>query len=414
MIRKIIDHSLVKNTFRIFTSNVLVQVVSFIFLPVFSRIYTPEDYGIWGVFVFMSSFIAVFAGLRFELAVMIPESNRLAFLLYRMTHSMIFIICGCALLLLIGFYSTMISVFQLPDIFFLWLLVPIHSWLTAMNNLITQWYSRLSDFKTLSRIRLVQSFLNIAVSFILGYFFNMHYLGLIFGLIVSILISDIYLSAKMNLPLFSCRFYHRRFYKRLIARFSNFLFYSTPLSIINYFSSNILVSVIQVNYGSTIMGYYSNANRLVQSPLGTVSSAVSMVFYPHFSKSVNKRRDVILVFSGVLLVFSIMLLPFVFYGKEILGCYLGKTWLDSAIFIRLLFVYFVFSTAVGCISPIFSYLQKENLVLIWQIIYLACALLVFKLNKGNLHDGVYYYSLLGGFAYFLLFCLGIFLLRKED
>lgn len=414
MIKKVIGHSLVRNTFRIFTSNVLVQLVSFLFLPVFSRIYTPEDYGIWGVFAFLSSFIAVFAGLRFELALMIPESNRMAFLIYKMAHSFIFFICGTSLCICIVFYNWLISVFQLPDLFLLWLLVPVMALLTAMNNLFAQWYSRMGDFKTLARIRIVQSFTNIGMSFILGYFFELHFLGLIGGLVFSILISDIYLSRKMNLPFVRCNVYKIRFYKRLMLRFSNFIYYSTPLSILNYFSTNILVSVLQVNYGPVVMGYYSNANRLVQSPLSLVSSAVSMVFYPHFSKSVNKRRDLLLVFGGVLLVFSLMLLPLVIYGEKILGFYLGKTWVESAVFIRLLFVYFIFSTAVGCISPVFSYLQKENLVLIWQVLYLVCAIGIFKLYKGNLYDGVQYYSLLGGFAYFLLFCLGIFLLRKKD
>jgi len=73
----------------------------------------------------------------------------------------------------------------------------------------------------------------------------------------------------------------------------------------------------------------------------------------------------------------------------------------------------VFSTAVSCISPMFSYLQKENYVLIWQILYLASAVYVFKLFKGNLNEGIYYYSIMGGLAYFLLFCFGLILVKKR-
>lgn len=413
MFKKFLGHSLVKNSFRIFSSNVLVQLISFVFLPVFSRIYSPVDYGIWGVFIFFSGFIAVFAGLRYELAVMLPESNRMAFLIFKMTRSIAFILCAISLFFIVIFYDSIIELFQLPDKVILLLLVPIQAWLTIMNSLIMQWCARKGEFKVMANVRLLQSLTNIIVSFIGGYFFKLEYFGLILGLIASSLVGDLFLVWKLQLKLFSVTIYGWSFYKKLMLRYHNFLFYSTPLGILNYYSTNILVSVLQVNYGAAAMGLYSNANRLIQSPLSLISSAVSMVFYPHFSKTKHKMRDLIFVFSALVVVFSAILFPFVIWGEELLGFYLGKEWLGSAVFIRLLFVFFVFSTAVSCISPMFSYLQKENYVLIWQILYLTSAVYVFKLFKGNLNDGIYYYSLLGGLAYFLLFCFGLLLVKKR-
>ncbi len=262
-------------------------------------------------------------------------------------------------------------------------------------------------------MRIYQSITNILVSLLLGYFLNLKHYGLIGGLISSLLVSNMYLAHKLKLPLFRCQFYPIGFYRKLMLRYKNFLFYSTPLGILNYFSTNILVSVIQVNYGTTVMGYYSNANRLVQSPLSLVSSAVSMVFYPHFSKSGKKLRDVTFVFVIVLLIFSVLLAPLVIWGEEILGFYLGRNWVESAVFIRLLAFYFIFSTSVSCISPIFAYLQKENFVLIWQILYLLSSIWIFNIFRGDLKNGVFYYSIMGGLAYLLLFCFGIYLLRKK-
>lgn len=413
MFKKFLGHSLVKNSFRIFSSNVLVQLISFVFLPVFSRIYSPVDYGIWGVFIFFSGFIAVFAGLRYELALMLPDSNRMAYLIFKMTRSIAFVLCTIALFFILIFYDSIISLFQLPDEVLLLLLVPIQAWLTIMNSLIMQWCARKGEFKLMANVRLLQSLTNILVSFIAGYFFKLEYFGLILGLIASSLMGDLFLVWKLKLKLFSVTIYRWSFYKKLMLRYHNFLFYSTPLGILNYYSTNILVSVLQVNYGAAAMGLYSNANRLIQSPLSLISSAVSMVFYPHFSKTKHKMRDLILVFSALVLVFSAILFPFVIWGEELLGFYLGEEWVGSAVFIRLLFVFFVFSTAVSCISPMFSYLQKENYVLIWQILYLASAVYVFKIFKGNLNDGIYYYSIMGGLAYFLLFCFGLLLVKKR-
>ncbi|MBL7924332.1 MAG: oligosaccharide flippase family protein [Bacteroidia bacterium] len=412
MIRKLAGHSLVRNSLRIFSGNVLIQLVSFLFLPVFSRVYSPSDYGVWGIFVFLSGFIAVFAGLRYELAIMIPESNRMAYVIFKMTQSLAFYTCVLSLLLILFFYRPMLDLFHLPDSMHLWLLVPLQAWLTAMNNTMMQWYGRKNEFRTLAHMRILQSLSNIAVSLFFGYFLEMGYYGLIYGLMISVLISDIYLAVKLRLPLFKIRCYPLKLYRKLIFRYKNFLYFSTPLGILNYFSTNILVSVLQINYGAAAMGLYTNANRLIQSPLSLISSAVSMVFYPHFSKSEKKQRDVILVFSVLVLVFSLILLPLVFFGEELLGFYLGEEWIGSARFIRLLFVFMVLSTAVSCISPIFSYLQKDNLVLVWQVGYLLSAIGVFRYFSGDLDKAVFYYSLMGGLAYFLLFCLGLFLLRK--
>ncbi len=413
MFKRLIGHSLVKNSFKIFSSNVLVQLISFAFLPIFSRIYVPNDYGIWGVFIFFSGYIAVFAGLRYELALMLPESNRIAFLIFKMTRSIAFVICSVCSIVILIFYHSIISLFQLPNEFGLLFLVPIQAWLTSLNSLLMQWCARKEEFKWMANVRLIQSISNIVVSFIFGYFFKMEYYGLIFGLVSSTLIANIFLVWKLHLPLFVFHIYKWNFYKKLMLRYHNFLIYSTPLGILNYYSNNILVSVLQVNYGSIAMGLFSNANRLIQSPLSLVSSSVSMVFYPHFSKSQHKKRDLILVFSALVLVFSAILLPFVIWGEELLGFYLGEAWVGSALFIRLLFVFFVFSTAVSSVSPIFSYLQKENYVLIWQVIYLISAVYIFKFYNDDLNSGIFYYSLMGGLAYFLLFCLGLILLKNK-
>jgi O-antigen/teichoic acid export membrane protein len=260
---------------------------------------------------------------------------------------------------------------------------------------------------------MIQALSNIGVSFIAGYLFKWHEGGLIAGLMLSVLVTNVYLSRMAGLPMIFPQILRFELYKKIVNRYRNFLYYSTPLGILNYYTNNILVTVIQVNFGTHMMGLFSNANRLVQTPFSMISSAVSMVFYPHFSRSDRKLRDVLVVFTSLFFVFSLILLPLFFWGEEIIGFYLGTQWTDSALYIRLLFAYFVVSYSVSCISPMFAYIQKEGVVLLWQIALLTASGILLTLLRHNFELSILAYSLLNAFAYIILLLIGVILLKYK-
>ena len=51
------------------------QLIGFICLPILTRLYTPEDYSVLGVYVAIVSILSVVSCLRFEIAIPIAKSD---------------------------------------------------------------------------------------------------------------------------------------------------------------------------------------------------------------------------------------------------------------------------------------------------------------------------------------------------
>jgi lipopolysaccharide exporter len=412
--KNLFRHSLAVNTARILSANILIQIISFFTLPFFARIYLPEDYGMWGIFIFLSGLITVISGLRYELAVMIPVSDNEASILVRVAKTNNLIING-TLLLLFFFTADFISaIMQLKTGTWLIMLIPLHSYFTGFNTLMAQWMSRKRKFRQLSAIRVFQSLLNIILSFVMGYLFNWHYKALILSTFISVLAGDILFLFYSGVSFYSGFIFRRSVMIRYIMKYKNFLYFSSPLALLNFFTTNILSYLLQLNFGSYILGLYTNATRLINTPLSLISASFSTVFYQQFSRTKSKVRLLTISFILLLIIFTSLLLPFILWGDELISWYLGEKWRPSSEFIRILSVVTIMSFTTGSISTIFSYLQKEDVVLLWQIIYLAAIIIVFSIYKNDFSPAMWLYSVTGGIAYLILFFIGLIKVKKTQ
>jgi len=61
------------------TGTTIAQIITVLASPVITRLYGPETFGILALFTSITSIIAVIACMRYELAIMLPESDGEAF-----------------------------------------------------------------------------------------------------------------------------------------------------------------------------------------------------------------------------------------------------------------------------------------------------------------------------------------------
>ena len=104
----------------------LAQAMSLIVAPVLSRLYRPEDFGIFAMYLAVLTLAAPIVSVRYELAIVPAESDEDAFGL---------LLLSCAIAILVGLY------FLLPSKSIgccrLWDLVP---WLIIPFPLLSEWY----------------------------------------------------------------------------------------------------------------------------------------------------------------------------------------------------------------------------------------------------------------------------------
>lgn len=64
-----------RNVLTLMTGTSIAQAIPLAISPILTRIYTPEDFGIFALYMSVASMIAVTATGRYELAIMLPKKD---------------------------------------------------------------------------------------------------------------------------------------------------------------------------------------------------------------------------------------------------------------------------------------------------------------------------------------------------
>ena len=65
-----------RNAFTLISGSVIAQLFLFGITPVLSRIFTPEDFGLYASFLAVVGILSILATFRYELAILLPEKSR--------------------------------------------------------------------------------------------------------------------------------------------------------------------------------------------------------------------------------------------------------------------------------------------------------------------------------------------------
>ena len=75
-LRKIWQKEFFKNVATLISGTTLAQAVSVLIYIVLSRIYTDEDFGIFGLYMNILNITIIFSTAKYELAILLPKSER--------------------------------------------------------------------------------------------------------------------------------------------------------------------------------------------------------------------------------------------------------------------------------------------------------------------------------------------------
>ncbi len=109
---RVFSDTLAKGIFIIASGTVIAQIIGIITTPIISRLYTPSDFGVLGLFTATLSILALAGGFRYELAIPLPEDDKDAANLFVFFLVLLSVTSLCFLILIFLFgrrYSVIFS-----------------------------------------------------------------------------------------------------------------------------------------------------------------------------------------------------------------------------------------------------------------------------------------------------------------
>jgi len=325
-INKLLKSEFIRNILTLLSGATLAQVITFISIPILTRIYNPEDFGYIATYLSICNILATIASGRYELAIMLPKDKKVALAIIKGTFKLIFWVSIFTLILTILLKNSNNKFSELlkPDYFYF---IPLSTFIFAIVNVLTQWLSRNKKFKLQASSKIVQSGTSNVTNIAFGFTRTFKYWGLFLGHIAGQLTLLFFLmfpflkNEKQNMKTIS-----RDNVKLALKENKSFPLYSAPMGVLNLFSVDVLIYTFNLFFSTTMVGLYSNANKVINYPLNLISQSFMSVFYQKISETQKKLKLYIISYFSNLTLATIMLIPVILWGEELFSFFLGQEW----------------------------------------------------------------------------------------
>lgn len=410
-----IKSDFVKNVFTLLSGATIAQVIALITIPVLTRLYTPEDFGYIAIYLSITNIIAAVSSGRYELAIMLPKKKEDALAIFKGIIRWVAIISIIAFVLMVIVKKSnhKIADFVQPNYFYF---LPLSVFTVALSNAYLQWYTRVKKFKLQANAKIVKSAASSGVNIGLGHFFQIKSLGLFFGHIAGqasqfiLFVIRFIKEEKKNL-----KFIDREKVKQQLKENRNFPYFSAPMAFLNAISVDVLIYVLNLFYSTSLVGFYSNANKVINYPLSLISQSFTSVFYQKMTETNKKMKLYLISYFSNFGIATLAMLPIIFWGEEIFSFVLGNEWSIAGSIAKYLSPLTIASFAMRSVSNIFSLTRRNGTLLIWQILYLTITfIIIFYTKSGQFEQMIWYVSLIGSILYIILAVIGFFIIRKKE
>lgn len=365
------------DSFLMILSSGIAQVILIITTPIITRLYSPTEFGEFTIFSNIAMILIPIINARYDLLIVNTKNDRSANILSTNT---VFCISLLILLILIPIFA--ISAWLYPNFILDFIFIIIMLFLVSLTNIFTNYLNKERKYKVLSLINVFRAGSMALLQIIFG-LLALGSLGLIIGFSLSY-IAGITLGYKTFKKHFNI-VRDKEETKALFLENKNQLVYSTPSILLNSLSFSVVVFFIGILYTNTEVGIYGMAIRVLGIPVTIISLGLSKIFMQQANDyyiEYGNFRNLLLKFSSILVIVSIILyVPLYLFSEELVNILLGHSWVDAITVIKIVIPLFVIRLIVSTVSLSVIVLQKQQLELILQALFLIGTTATFVISK---------------------------------
>ncbi|MDA3835797.1 MAG: oligosaccharide flippase family protein [Spirochaetales bacterium] len=147
----------IRNVLTLMTGTTIAQAIPIAISPILTRIYTPEDFGIFALYMSIASLVAVLATGRYELAIMLPKKNEDAVNIIALSVIITFLVSIISLLIVFVFNTQITALLGNTEVSAWLYFIPITVFTTGIYQSFNYWSNRKKQYKRLAVSRVIKS-----------------------------------------------------------------------------------------------------------------------------------------------------------------------------------------------------------------------------------------------------------------
>lgn len=382
------------------------QILMILSAPVLTRLYGPEDFGIWALYISITSIISVISCMRYEYSIMLPESDEEAVNLLGLSFLAVLFVSGLTFPIIWYFKEPIINILnsqQIGD--YLWL-VPQFIFVNGLFLALNNWNSRTKLFKRLSLSRVFSSVLATTTQIGLGFSVKIGAGGLIAGSLVGQFIAAFALGGQIwrdDRKLIVKSLSWKKIYEGF-KKYHKFSLIDTWAALMNSVSWQLPAFLLSAFFTPAVVGFYSLGFRLLQLPMSFIGGSISQVFFQRASRALSEGTLSSLVenvFRMLVIIGMFPILILTIIGSDVFTVIFGKAWAEAGVYTQILslwaFIWFISSP----LTTIYVVVEKTHFGFHYNLFNLTTRLLSLTIGGllGSARTALILFSISGILVY---------------
>jgi O-antigen/teichoic acid export membrane protein len=354
--------------------------------PILSRLYTPADFGAYAIYFAIVSILTVISSLCMQNAITLEED-------FDGQYQALILSCGLTTLFAL---ALVIIIATIPQSYIgrvglstenhveRWL--PLTVLIGGLSAAFYAWAVKNQRYKELGRNKLILAAVTAALQIGIG-FMNPGVMGFVIANLIG-------LTTSLLLLVRIC--HHRRTARLAATNFGSLMekfrrhyklaLWTLPATLVNTVSSNLPDLLIGRSFGTTQLGQYSLANRMINMPLSFVTTSAQEFFRQQASDEYAESKSckmafnrfflMLLLFSVVIIIPMLLIIPYLF------PLIFGRQWGVAGELMQCLAFLLIVRFISSPLSYVWIIAGKQREDFLWQIGLLTisgCALLLPKI-----------------------------------
>lgn len=365
--------ALFRNVSLVMFGTAVAQLSWFAFTPVLTRLYSPEEFGVFALFTSLIGAVSPILTGRFEVAALVSPCSlstskliSIAFLFGAVTSAILALVIPVNIVnfefLLLDSISTNPAL-QSAILFFTFYSVVAVTILKAYCNCV-------SDALCLSASAIIQVGFSIIVAISVGALggpIN----GLILGSIAGTCSAAIFILIRKTAGL--SVFLREKINSDLIVELkvkAPFAFWNTVSATVDNVTQVLPIFFLSSFMGGEMLGVYALATRIAWAPSAVVAAALSPALMVAIAKSLKHGRSPALAIFSVAGKLAMLAVPFgvlaFFFAEPIFAWFFGESWRLTGVILAILAPAFVLRFIGGSLSGCMISLGRNDLWTAWQ------------------------------------------------
>ncbi len=383
------------------TGSLVARVVGLAAIPVLTRIYGPEDFGVLAVFTALVAMLVPILTLRYVVAVPLPRHDGMAMNLMVLSTGLMFVMLLVIGLLLWAFGPALLGLMSMDVLAPWWWLILFGLMGTGAYEIMSMWSTRQRAYKTVAQTQVTQSVLGAVVKIGLG-FLALKPFGLLLGQIaaqsggISTLGRKFWSEFKANL-----RFVNSRRLKLVAGRYRGFPIYRLPSQFLLVFSMQAPLLFTAAFYGPEATGQLGLALMALALPINLLGQSMSRAYYAEIAKIGRRQPEKVLVLaqkvSQRLLILSIVpVVALFFWGSHVFMIGFGAEWKLAGDLASVLSIYLMFQFVAAPSSEtlnVYEALSKIFILNLLRVIIIYFSFYISSSMNFSLKGTIILYSL---------------------